>query len=283
MLTIGCHLSTRYGYLRMAEESVSIGAATFQYFTRNPRGGAQRALDRKDVAAFNAYVADHGLHDIMGYAPYDVDPGEGDQAKQDFACRVMLEDLERLETMPGSRYLVRPGSIGTTPVDQGIANAAAAFGQVARAHPDVPLLLATMPAEGTQIGSTFEQLAAILDGMGEGAPAGVLLDASAAYAAGYDLKGDLDGVLQKFDQVIGLDRLKAVHLNDLKEGLGAHADRHTPIGEGQLGFEALAALTVHPALDGLPFYLEEPKADLVMYERDIARFRAYYQAHAKAA
>ena len=282
MLTIGSHLSTRYGYLRMAEETVSIGGATFQYFTRNPRGGAQRALDRKDVDAFNAYAAEHGLRDFLGYAPYDVDPGEGDQAKQDFARLVMQEDLARLELMPGSRYLVRPGSIGSTPVDEGLANAAAAFHSALEAHPDVPLLLENMPAEGTQIGSTFEQLAAILDGIGKDAPVGVLLDASAAYAAGYDVKNDLDGVLDKFDQVIGLDRLKAVHLDDIREGQGSHADRHAPIGGGQLGFDALAALTVHPALDGLPFYLEEPKADLVMYERDIARFQAYYRAHRKA-
>lgn len=280
MLTIGSHLSTRYGYLRMAEESVSIGAATFQYFTRNPRGGARRALDRKDVDAFNAYAADHGLHDFMGYAPYDLAPGEADQAKQDFAHLVMTEDLERLELMPGSRYLVRPGSIGSIPVEEGLANAAATLHQVLDAHSDVPLLLANMPAEGSQIGATFEELAAILDGIGVDAPVGVLLDASAAFAAGYDLKNDLDGVLNAFDQVIGLNRLKAVHLNDIREGRGAHADRHAPIGEGQIGFEALAALTVHPALDGVPFYLEEPQADLVTYERDVARFRAYYEAHA---
>ncbi|MCI2241064.1 deoxyribonuclease IV [Adlercreutzia faecimuris] len=279
MLTIGSHLSTHYGYLRMAEETVSIKGSTFQYFTRNPRGGAQRALDQKDVDAFNAYAAAHGVRDVMGYAPYDVDPGEGDVAKQDFARMVMLEDLERLALMPGSRYLVRPGSIGDTPRDQGIANASAAFRHVLETRRDVPLLLANMPGEGTQIGSTFEELAAILDGIGKDAPVGVLLDASSAYAAGYDLKNDLDGVLGKFDQAIGLDRLKAVHLNDIKEALGSDADRHAPIGEGQIGFEALAALTVHPALADVPFYLEEPKADLVMYEKDIARFQAYYAAH----
>ena len=180
MLTIGSHLSTRYGYLRMAEESVSIGAATFQYFTRNPRGGARRALDRKDVDTFNAYAADHGLHDFMGYAPYDLAPGEADQAKQDFAHLVMTEDLERLELMPGSRYLVRPGSIGSTPVEEGLANVAATLRQVLDAHGDVPLLLANMPAEGSQIGATFEELAAILDGIGADAPVGVLLDATLA-------------------------------------------------------------------------------------------------------
>lgn len=283
MLTIGCHLSTRYGYLRMAEESVSIGANTFQYFTRNPRGGAQRALDRKDIDAFNAYAADHGLRDVMGYAPYDLDPGEADQAKQDFARMVMLEDLERLELMPGSRYLVRPGSLGTTPVEQGVANASAVFRRVLEAHPDVSLLLANMPAEGTQVGSTFEQLAALLDGIGRDAPVGVLLDASAAWAAGYDVKNDLDGVLRQFDQAIGLDRLKAVHLDDIREGLGSHADRHAPLGEGQLGFDALAAMTAHPSLAGLPFYLEEPQADLVRYERDLSRLRAWHEAHAAQA
>ncbi|MCI8468374.1 MAG: deoxyribonuclease IV [Eggerthellaceae bacterium] len=279
MLTIGSHLSTHYGYLRMAEETVSINGTTFQYFTRNPRGGAQRALDQKDIDAFNAYVADHPVTDFLGYAPYDVDPGEADQAKQDFARMVMLEDLARLELMPGSRYLVRPGSVGDLPAGQGEANAAATFNHVLQAHHDVPVLLATMPGEGTQIGSTFESLAAILGGIDAAYPVGVLLDASAAYAAGYDVKNDLDDVLQKFDQVIGLDKLKAVHLNDIKEALGSDADRHARIGEGQIGFDALAAMTVHPALRDLPFYLEEPKADLVIYEKDIARFRAYYQEH----
>lgn len=274
MLTIGCHLSTHYGYARMAEEAASIEANTLQYFTRNPRGGAQRELDQKDVDAFNAYVAEHGIVSPMGYAPYDLEPGQGDEAKQDFARMVMMEDLARLALMPGSRYLVRPGSVGSTPRSEALANVTATLNHVLEARKDVPVLLVNMPGEGTQVGSSFEELAAMLAGVKEQDGVGVCLDASSAYAVGYDIVGDLDGVLAAFDATIGLDRLMAVHLNDIKEPLDAHADRHARIGEGRIGFDALAAMTKHPKLKGLPFYLEEPSADLVIYERDIARFRA---------
>ena len=279
MLTIGCHLSTHYGYERMAEEAVSINANTFQYFTRNPRGGHQRALDEKDIEAFNHYAQAHNIVDPLGYAPYDLDPGEADQAKQDFARLVMMEDLARLALMPGSRYLIRPGSAQDEDTSSALNRVAEALNHSFEAQPSIPILLVNMPGEGHQIGSTFEELAAIVKATDPKYPLGILLDTSAAYAAGYDLKTNLDGVLEQFDQTIGLDKLKAIHLNDIKESLGSDADRHARIGEGQLGFEALAALTVHPALRELPFYLEEPKADLVIYEKDIARFREYAEQH----
>lgn len=279
MLTLGCHLSTHYGYARMAEEAHSINANTLQYFTRNPRGGRQRELDRKDIDAFNAYAAAHGITAPMGYAPYDLEPSQDDMAKQDFAKMVMMEDLARLALMPGSRYLVRPGSAQGTPKDKALANVSTVLGHVAEARTDVPLLIANMPGEGTQVGNTFEELAAIIDGVKASAPIGVCLDTSSAFAMGYDIAGDLDGVLDQFDRAIGLDKLMAVHLNDIKEGEGAHADRHARIGKGKIGFDALAAMTVHPKLAHLPFYLEEPSADLVIYERDITRLRAYADTH----
>lgn len=273
MLTIGCHLSTHYGYERMAEQAVSIDANTLQYFTRNPRGGAQRELDRGDVDAFNAYATSHGVVFPMGYAPYDLEPGQGEKSKQDFTRMVMMEDMARLALMPGSRYLMRPGSAEDTPRDEALANVTATLNHVLEAQKGVPVLLVNMPGEGTQIGSTFEELATMLDGVKEQGSVGVCLDASSAYAVGYDIVGDLDGVLDRFDAAIGLDKLMAVHLNDIKEPLDAHADRHARIGEGKIGFDALAAMTRHPKLKDLPFYLEEPSADLVVYERDIARFR----------
>ena len=273
MLTIGCHLSTRNGYERMAEEIVSINGNTLQYFTRNPRGGAQKALDQKDVDAFNAYAKEHGIVYPMGYAPYDLEPGQSDVSKQDFARMVMLEDMERLALMPGSRYLLRPGSAADTPKDEALANVSAVLGKVLEGSKDVPLLIVNMPGEGTQIGCTFEDVAAIINGV-KGATVGFCLDTSSAYAMGYDIVNDLDGVLDKIDSTIGLDKLMAVHLNDIKETLGSHADRHARIGEGKIGFEALKALTTHPKLKNLPFYLEEPEADLVVYERDIERFRS---------
>lgn len=274
MLTIGCHLSTHYGYARMAEGAVSIEANTLQYFTRNPRGGAQRELDMKDIDAFNAYATEHGVVAPMGYAPYDLEPGQADKSKQDFTRMVMMEDMARLALMPGSRYLMRPGSAEGTPRDEALANVSETLNHVLQAQKGVPVLLANMPGEGTQIGSTFEELGAMLSGVNDQDNVGVCLDASSAFAVGYDVVNDLDGVLDEFDKAIGLDKLMAVHLNDIKEPEGQHADRHARIGEGKIGFDALYAMTRHPKLKGLPFYLEEPSADLVVYERDIAKFRS---------
>lgn len=273
MLTIGCHLSTRKGYEFMAEEADSINANTLQYFTRNPRGGAQKALDQKDVDAFNAYAKEHGIVDPMGYAPYDLEPAQSDPAKQDFTISVMLEDISRLELMPGSRYLLRPGSAADTPKEEALSNVSKVLDKVLESRRDVPLLIVNMPGEGTQVGNTFEEIAEIINGVKAG-EVGFCLDAASAFAMGYDIVNDLDGVLDKLDSTIGLDKLKAIHLNDIKEGLGSHADRHARIGEGNIGFEALKAMTVHPKLSNLPFYLEEPESDLVVYERDIERFRA---------
>lgn len=275
MLTIGSHLSTHYGYARMAEEAHSINANTLQYFTRNPRGGAQRALDRKDIEAFNAACSELGIKAPMGYAPYDLEPCQSDVSKQDFAKMVMLEDMERLSLMPGSRYLLRAGSAEGTPKAEALANVATVLSHVTESRRDIPILLVNMPGEGTQIGSTFEELAQIINDVKENDNIGVCLDASSAYAMGYDIVGDLDGVLDKFDSIIGLTKLMAVHLNDIKEPIGEHADRHARIGEGEIGFDALAAMTVNPKLKDLPFYLEEPSADLVMYEHDIKRFRDF--------
>lgn len=272
-LIIGCHLSTHRGYEYMAKEAESINANTLQYFTRNPRGGAQKALDEKDVEAFNAYSAQHGIVDPMGYAPYDLEPAQSDVSKQDFASTVMLEDIARLELMPGSRYLVRPGSAGDTPKTEALANVAKVLNKVLESKNEVPLLIVNMPGEGTQVGCTFEEIAAIIDGV-KAANVGFCLDAASAFAMGYDIVNDLDGVLAKIDSTIGLDKLMAVHLNDIQEDLGSHADRHARIGEGKIGLDALKAMTVHPKLSGLPFYLEEPEADLVVYERDVEKFRS---------
>ena len=274
MLTLGCHLSTHYGYARMAEEATSINANTFQYFTRNPRGGAQRALDQKDIDAFNAYAAEHSIVDVMGYAPYDLEPAQSAQDKQDFARMVMLEDLQRLALMPGSRYLVRPGSAGDTPQDEALANVASVLDHALEGAHGTPILLVNMPGEGTQVGNTFEELATIVNAVKNPTGLGICLDTAAAYAMGYDIVKDLDGVLEEFDRTLGLDKLMAIHLNDSKDPLGHHVDRHARIGEGTIGFDALKAMTVHPKLKDIPFYLEEPEATLVIYERDIEKLRA---------
>lgn len=277
MLTLGCHLSTKEGYLFMAREAVSINANTFQYFTRNPRGGAVKAIDPKDIEAYKAYAAEHGIRTICGYAPYDVEPASSDRARRDFTLMVLAQDLARLEDIPGQLYLVRPGSAPEISEQQAIANVSEAFDKTLSATQTTTVLLDTMAGEGEQVGSTFEQLAAMIDGVKLKEKMGVCLDTSAVWAAGYDIAGDLDGVLDRFDRTIGLERLRAVHLNDSKEELGSHVDRHAPIGEGKIGFEALSALVNSPRLRDVAFYLEEPHSTLVTYERDVARFQKAYK------
>ncbi|MCI9261465.1 deoxyribonuclease IV [uncultured Adlercreutzia sp.] len=277
MLTIGCHLSKRRGYLEMAKEAVSINANTFQYFTRSPRGGAQAKLDMKDVEAYKAYASEHGLHDVLGYAPYDTDPATDKMNERDFALMVYSEDMARLAEVDGGLYLVRPGSRLDISVDEGIKDVADALNKVLTPSQKVTVLLDTMAGEGTQVGCNFQQLAAIIKQVDLADHVGVCFDAAAVWAEGYDIVNDLDGVLEEFDRTIGLDKLRAVHLNDATHERGSHVDRHARIGEGKIGFDALAALVNHPKLAGVPFYLEEPESTLVIYERDIARFQEAYQ------
>lgn len=273
MLKIGCHLSTKRGFLDMAKEIVSIDGNTFQYFTRNPRGGAQKKLDIKDVEAYRAFAKDNGIDVLCAYAPYDVEPASSDMSKRDFTLMVMSEDLARLEEIPGQFYLVRPGSAPGVSEEDAIDNIADVVNRSLSPSMSSMLILDTMAGEGSQIGSTFEQLARIIDAIDLKDKVGICMDASAVWAAGYDIVGDLDGVLDEFDRTIGLDKLMVVHLNDSKEGLGSKVDRHARIGEGRIGFDALAAMVVDPRLANVAFYLEEPDPDLVVYERDIARFR----------
>ncbi len=277
MLTIGCHLSKRRGYLEMAKEAVSINANTFQYFTRSPRGGAQAKLDMKDVEAYKAYASEHGLHDVLGYAPYDTDPATDKMNERDFALMVYSEDMARLAEVDGGLYLVRPGSRLDISVDEGIKDVADALNKVLTPSQKVTVLLDTMAGEGTQVGCNFQQLAAIIKQVNLSDHVGVCFDAAAVWAEGYDIVNDLNGVLEEFNRTIGLDKLRAVHLNDATHERGSHVDRHARIGEGKIGFDALAALVNHPKLAGVPFYLEEPESTLVIYERDIARFQEAYQ------
>lgn len=276
MLTIGCHLSKREGYLFMAKEAVSINANTFQYFTRNPRGGAVAKTDPKDEEAFRSYVEEQGIAQICGYTPYDVEPANPEMAKKDFALMVMAEDLAALEHLPVDYYLVRPGSAPKVSMADAIQNVSDALNKTITSAQSTKVLIDTMAGEGHQVGSTFEEIAQMIQGVDLADKVGVCLDTSAVWAAGYDIKGNLDGVLDEFDQKIGLDKLCALHLNDSKEALGSHVDRHTPIGEGQIGFDALAALVNNPRLAGRAFYLEEPHSTLVTYEQDVARFQKVY-------
>ncbi len=277
MLTIGCHLSKREGYLFMAKEATSINANTFQYFTRNPRGGAVSKADPKDIAAFKAYADEHGISQVCGYAPYDVEPANPDLSKKDFTLMVMAQDLATLREIPVDYYLIRPGSAPGISADEAIRNVSDALNKTITAEQPTKVLIDTMAGEGHQVGYTFDQLAQMVKGVDAANKVGVCMDTSAVWAAGYDIKSDLDGVLDEFDEKIGLDKLYCFHLNDSKEELGSRVDRHAPIGEGVIGFEALAAITNNPRLQGRAFYLEEPHSTLVTYERDVARFQKAYQ------
>ena len=279
MFTIGCHLSDKDGYLGMAKDAVSIDANTFQFFTRNPRGGAQKALDPQDLEDFKAYAPQHGIEVIMGYAPYTVNPASDKMSEHDFTMMVLAEDLARMEETPHMLYALQPGSALGQPVDVALGKVADALNDVVTPSQTTRLLLLTMAGSGTQVGSTFEQLAAILDKIELADHVGVCFDACRVWGAGYDIAGDLDGVVDEFDRVIGLDKLHAIHLNDSEDALGSHKDRHAPIGKGQIGLKALAALTNHPKLRDIPFYLEAPEPTLSKYGEAIEELR---KAHERA-
>ena len=277
MFTIGCHLSSAKGYLHMAKDAVSIDANTFQFFTRNPRGGRAKAIDPKDIAAFAAYAPEHGIERILAHAPYTLNPASDKQQTRDFALMVLAEDLGRMEETPHQLYNMHPGSAVGQPCEVAIAKIADALNQSLLPHQTTTLLLETMAGKGSEIGGTFEELAAIIAQVEPESHVGVCLDTCHVWDAGYDIVGDLDGVLEEFDRVIGLDRLHAIHLNDSMNARGSHKDRHARIGEGEIGFKALAAVTNHPKLRDLPFYLETPNPDLAGYAEEIAALRRAHE------
>ena len=277
MFTIGCHLSSAKGYLHMAKDAVSIDANTFQFFTRNPRGGRAKAIDPKDIAAFAAYAPEHVIERILAHAPYTLNPASDKQQTRDFALMVLAEDLGRMEETPHQLYNMHPGSAVGQPCEVAIAKIADALNQSLLPHQTTTLLLETMAGKGSEIGGTFEELAAIIAQVELESHVGVCLDTCHVWDAGYDIVGDLDGVLEEFDRVIGLDRLHAIHLNDSMNARGSHKDRHARIGEGEIGFKALAAVTNHPKLRDLPFYLETPNPDLAGYAEEIAALRRAHE------
>ena len=277
MFTIGCHLSSAKGYLHMAKDAVSIDADTFQFFTRNPRGGRAKAIDPKDVAAYAAYAPEHGITRILAHAPYTLNPASDKQQTRDFALMVLAEDLGRMEETPHQLYNMHPGSATGQTHEAAIAKIADALNQSLLPHQTTTLLLETMAGKGSEVGGTFEELAAIIAQVDLADHVGVCLDTCHVWDAGYDIVGDLDGVLEEFDRVIGLDRLHAIHLNDSMNARGSHKDRHARIGEGEIGFKALAAVTNHPKLRDLPFYLETPNPDLAGYAEEIAALRRAHE------
>lgn len=278
MFTIGCHLSTEGGYLTMAHEAESINANTFQFFVRNPRGGHAAAVDPKDLAAFKEYAPKVGIHDIMGYASYTMNLVGLDESKRDYALAEFAEDLARMEETPGNLYAMHCGNAEGEAADNACTLLSDAINRTLQPSQNTRIALVTMSGRGTEICSTFDQMAEVLDGVKMADRVGVCLDTCNLWNAGYDIVNDLDGVLREFDEKIGLKRVFAVHLNDAKYGKGSHEGRHANIGEGTIGFDALAAVTNNPALAEKPFYLEEPHAMLDEYMKNIDRFRKAHKA-----
>ena len=272
MLQIGCHLSASKGYLHMGREAVSIGANTFQFFTRNPRGGSAKAVDEKDVAAYHTFAAENGIGVILAHAPYTLNGCSADPAIRDFATRTMKDDLCRMEYLPGNLYNFHPGSHVGQGVDAGIEMIAAMLNAILWEDMHTTVLLETMAGKGSEVGGSFEELRAILDRVALSGHMGVCLDTCHVHDAGYDIAGDLDGVLTRFDKAMGLDRIRAVHINDSKNPLGARKDRHEKIGLGAIGTEAILRVMTHPALRDKPFYLETPN-ELEGYAREIAMLK----------
>lgn len=269
MLLLGCHLSAAKGYAYMGREAVSIGANTFQFFTRNPRGGSAKALDPEDVTRFRDFAAQAGIPVILAHAPYTLNGCSGDENVRRFARETMADDLRRMEATPGNLYNFHPGSHVGQGVEAGITLIAQMLNQTLFPEMTTTVLLETMAGKGSEVGGRFEELREILDRVELSARMGVCLDTCHLNDAGYDVAGDLDGVLTAFDKVIGLERVRAVHINDSKNPLGARKDRHERIGEGFLGLDAIVRVMTHPALRDKPFYLETPN-ELDGYAREIA-------------
>lgn len=260
----------------MARDAVSVGANVFQFFTRNPRGGAAKEIDAADVAEFLRLAAENGLSSFLAHAPYTLNACAAEPRVREFALSVMADDLRRMEAIPGNLYNFHPGSHVGQGTEKGIALIADTLDRVMFPQMTTTVLLETMAGKGSEVGGRFGELRAVMDLAKYGDRLGVCLDTCHVDDAGYDLVGDLDGVLSEFDRVVGLDRLRAIHLNDSKNPLGSHKDRHEVIGGGALGLEAITRIINHPALRELPFYLETPN-DLAGYGREIALLRGLYK------
>lgn len=272
MLNIGCHLSSSKGYMNMAREALSIGASTFQFFTRNPRGGAAKPVDEADCAEFNTFSKENGISVILAHAPYTINPCAARPEVMEFAHQTMADDLRRLEYVPGNMYNFHPGSHVGQGSEEGAKKTAATLNAVMWADMQTTVLIETMAGKGSEIGATFREVRDIIDRAQIPDKLGVCLDTCHVFDGGYDIAGNLEGVLEEFDRVIGLERLKAIHINDSKNPLGSHKDRHEVIGGGNIGLEAFGRIVNHPALRELPFYLETPN-DLDGYRREIELLR----------
>ena len=276
MLNIGCHLSSSKGFYHMGEESLSIDANTFQFFTRNPRGGSAKDIDPQDAQKLNELMKEKKFAKILAHAPYTLNACAKVESIREFAHNTMLDDLKRMEFVPGNMYNFHPGSHVEQGVETGIKLISDQLNAILWEDMHTMVLLETMAGKGSEVGSRFEELREIIDRVELKDKMGVCLDTCHVYDAGYDIVGDLDGVLTQFDKIIGLDRLKAIHINDSKNPFASHKDRHEKIGEGSIGTEAFERIINHSELRNLPFFLETPN-DLEGYAAEIKLLKSLYK------
>ena len=276
MFKIGCHLSASKGYTHMAKEIISIGGNTFQFFTRNPRGGKAKDIDPTDIKAFLEFSAAQNIPCILAHAPYTLNPCAKDERIREFTRNTMADDLARLELTPNNMYNFHPGSHVGQGIDEGIRLIAEMLNTILTPDMTTTVLLETMAGKGSEVGSRFEELRRIIDATELSGKLGVCLDTCHVNDAGYDVVNNLDGVLEEFDRIIGIDKLKAIHINDSKNPFESHKDRHEKIGQGSIGLDAFVRITNHPKLKNLPFYLETPHEDISGYEEEIKILKELY-------
>ena len=275
MLNIGCHLSTTKGFENMGKEALKIKANTFQFFTRNPRGGKAKDIDQKDIDGLLKIMEENNFSKILAHAPYTLNACSADENTRKFAHEMMEDDLRRMEYLPNNLYNFHPGSHVKQGADVGINYIVDLLNSVLKKEQTTKVLLETMAGKGTEVGRSFEEIAEIISRVELKEHMGVCLDTCHVYDAGYDIVNNLDGVLEKFDEIIGLDRLYAIHLNDSKNPFNSHKDRHEKIGEGSLGLEAIKRIINHPKLKNIPFFLETPN-ELDGYAKEIEILRNNY-------
>lgn len=279
MLKIGCHLSSSKGFEHMGREALKINANTFQFFTRNPRGGSAKSIDPDDAARLMELTRQHGFGPLVAHAPYTLNPCSKDQKTRDFAYMAMADDLARMEYIPGNYYNFHPGSHVGQGTEKGIELIAQMLNDILKPEMQTAVLLETMAGKGSEIGGKFEELAAIRALLRPELQekVGVCLDTCHVHDGGYDIVHDLDGVLAEFDRIVGLEHLKALHINDSMNPMAAHKDRHAKIGEGHIGTEAMVRIISHPKLQGLPCILETPQEDLDGYGKEIEMLKKEYR------
>ena len=276
MLYIGNHTTSSKGYAAMAKQMIANGGNTFAFFTRNPRGGRAKAINEQDVQKFLTLVKEHHFGKIVAHAPYTMNACAAREELRDFARETFRDDLRRMEYTPGNYYNFHPGSHVGQGAETGIRKIAEILNDVLTDDQSTTVLLETMSGKGSEVGRNFQEIRSILDRVDHKEKMGVCLDTCHVWDGGYDIVHDLNGVINEFDQIIGLSRLKAIHLNDSLNDLGSHKDRHARIGEGRIGLEALVNVIRHPALEGIPFILETPNDD-EGWKREIALLREAYE------